>query len=151
MKRVLLVEDNREIAGMLFDYFECAGMQLDYADNGELGLKLALSNSFDIILLDLMLPRMDGLTLCNKLRDAGNNTPVLMLTALDSRDDMLKGFAHGADDYLTKPFDLDILEARMTALIKRYRGTVASSQLQYGEVTIDQKRIRHIAKASSWH
>ncbi|MGR4992201.1 response regulator transcription factor [Vibrio rotiferianus] len=139
MKRVLLVEDNREIAGMLFDYFECAGMELDYADNGELGLKLALENSFDLILLDLMLPRMDGLTVCNKLRDAGNNTPVLMLTALDSREDMLKGFKHGADDYLTKPFDLDILEARMAALIRRYRGTVASSKLEYGEVSIDQK------------
>lgn len=139
MKRVLLVEDNREIAGMLFDYFECAGMELDYADNGELGLKLALENSFDLILLDLMLPRMDGLTACNKLRDAGNNTPVLMLTALDSREDMLKGFKHGADDYLTKPFDLDILEARMAALIRRYRGTVASSKLEYGEVSIDQK------------
>ncbi|HHB1595609.1 TPA: response regulator transcription factor [Vibrio campbellii] len=139
MKRVLLVEDNREIAGMLFDYFECAGMELDYADNGELGLKLAMENTFDIILLDLMLPRMDGLTMCNKLRDAGNNTPVLMLTALDSRDDMLKGFQHGADDYLTKPFDLDILEARMMALIRRYHGTVASSKLEYGEVSIDQK------------
>jgi DNA-binding response OmpR family regulator len=139
MKRILLVEDNREIAGMLFDYFECAGMELDYADNGELGLKLALENSFDLILLDLMLPRMDGLTVCNKLRDAGNNTPVLMLTALDSREDMLKGFKHGADDYLTKPFDLDILEARMAALIRRYRGTVASSKLEYGEVSIDQK------------
>ncbi len=139
MKRVLLVEDNREIAGMLFDYFECAGMELDYADNGELGLKLAMENTFDIILLDLMLPRMDGLTMCNKLRDEGNNTPVLMLTALDSRDDMLKGFQHGADDYLTKPFDLDILEARMMALIRRYRGTVASSKLEYGEVSIDQK------------
>ena len=64
---------------------------------------------------------------------------VLMLTALDSRDDMLKGFQHGADDYLTKPFDLDILEARMMALIRRYRGTVASSKLEYGEVSIDQK------------
>ncbi|MGR5132151.1 response regulator transcription factor [Vibrio alfacsensis] len=139
MKRVLLVEDNREIAGMLFDYFKCAGMELDYADNGELGLKLAMENTFDIILLDLMLPRMDGLTVCNNLREAGNNTPVLMLTALDSRDDMLKGFQHGADDYLTKPFDLDILEARMTALIRRYRGTVASSKLEYGDVSIDQK------------
>jgi len=140
MKRVLLVEDNREIAGMLFDYFECAGMELDYADNGELGLKLALENTFDIILLDLMLPRMDGLTVCNKIRDAGNNTPVLMLTALDSREDMLKGFRHGADDYLTKPFDLDILEARMMALIRRYRGTVTSSKLEYGDVSIDQKQ-----------
>ena len=142
MKRVLLVEDNREIAGMLFDYFEYAGMELDYADNGELGLKLAMENAFDIILLDLMLPRMNGLTLCNKLRDAGNNTPVLMLTALDSRDVMLKGFQHGADDYLTKPFDLDILEARMTALIRRYRGTVACCKLQFGEVSVDQKTRR---------
>ncbi len=86
-----------------------------------------------------MLPRIDGLTVCNRLRDAGNNTPVLMLTALDSRDDMLKGFQHGADDYLTKPFDLDILEARMTALIRRYHGTTAATRLRYGEVSIDRK------------
>lgn len=139
MKRVLLVEDNREIAGVLFDYFECIGMELDYADNGELGLQLATDNSFDIIILDLMLPRMDGLTVCNKLRESGNTTPILMLTALDSRDDMLAGFEHGADDYLTKPFDLDILEARMKALVRRYHGTVASSKLVFGEISIDQK------------
>lgn len=142
MKRVLLVEDNREIAGMLFDYFESMEMELDYADNGELGLKLAQENDFDIILLDLMLPRMDGLTVCNKLREAGSNTPILMLTALDSRDDQLKGFQHGADDYLTKPFDLDILNARMEALLRRYKGKVASSKLTYGKVTIDQKTHR---------
>ncbi|MDB1124785.1 response regulator transcription factor [Vibrio algarum] len=142
MKRVLLVEDNREIAGMLFDYFESMEMELDYADNGELGLKLAQENDFDIILLDLMLPRMDGLTVCNKLREAGRNTPILMLTALDSRDDQLKGFQHGADDYLTKPFDLDILNARMEALLRRYKGKVASSKLTYGKVTIDQKTHR---------
>jgi len=139
MKRVLLIEDNREIAGVLFDYFECIGMELDYADNGELGLQLALDNEFDIIILDLMLPRMDGLTVCNQLRERGNTTPILMLTALDSREDMLKGFDHGADDYLTKPFDLDILEARMRALIRRYRGTVASTKLQFSELSIDQK------------
>jgi len=139
MKRVLLVEDNREIAGMLFDYFECIDMALDYADNGELGLKLALENDFDIIVLDLMLPRMDGLTVCNKLRASGNSTPVLMLTALDSRNDQLKGFQHGADDYLTKPFDLDILRARIDALIRRYKGTVISNKLSFGEVVIDQK------------
>lgn len=142
MKRVLLVEDNREIAGMLFDYFECLEMEIDYADNGELGLKLAQENDFDIILLDLMLPRMDGLTVCNKLRCSGNNTPILMLTALDSRDDQLKGFQHGADDYLTKPFDLDILSVRMDALVRRYKGTVASNKLSFGEITIDQKTRR---------
>ena len=139
MKRVLLVEDNREVAGVLFDYFECLGMELDYADNGELGLQLALDNKFDIIILDLMLPRMDGLTVCNELRNRGNNTPVLMLTALDNRDDMLKGFEHGADDYLTKPFDLDILEARMNALIRRYQGAVASTVLTFDEIKIEQK------------
>ncbi|OEE79060.1 response regulator transcription factor [Vibrio genomosp. F6] len=139
MKKVLLVEDNREVAGVLFDYFECIGMELDYADNGELGLQLALEQSFDIIILDLMLPRMDGLTVCNQLRDKGNCTPILMLTALDNREDMLKGFEHGADDYLTKPFDLDILEARMNALINRYRGSVASTKMSYGSLVIDQK------------
>ncbi|AIW19318.1 response regulator transcription factor [Vibrio coralliilyticus] len=139
MNKILLVEDNREVAGILFDYFESMGMDLDYADNGELGLQLALSENFDLILLDLMLPRMDGLTVCNKLREAGNNTPVLMLTALDNREDMLKGFEHGADDYLTKPFDLEILEARMHALVKRYRGQVANTVLSFGSLKIDQK------------
>ncbi len=139
MYKVLLVEDNREIAGILFDYFESIGMQLDYAANGEQGLQLALAGRFDIIILDLMLPRMDGLTLCNQLRDSGNDTPVLMLTALDNREDMLNGFEQGADDYLTKPFDLDILEARMQALIRRYRGTVATADLCFGPLTINQQ------------
>lgn len=139
MKKILLVEDNREVAGILFDYFESEGMELDYADNGELGLKLALETPFDTIILDLMLPRMDGLTVCEKLREAGNTTPVLMLTALDSREDMLSGFKYGADDYLTKPFDLEILEARLHALIKRYRRTVTETSLEFASLRIDQK------------
>ncbi len=139
MKKILLVEDNREVAGILFDYFESEGMELDYADNGELGLKLALQTPFDAIILDLMLPRMDGLTVCEKLREAGNTTPVLMLTALDSREDMLSGFKYGADDYLTKPFDLEILEARLHALIKRYRRTVTETSLEFASLRIDQK------------
>ncbi len=139
MKKVLIVEDNREVAGILFDYFESEEVELDYADNGELGLKLALETEFDAIILDLMLPRMDGLTVCEKLREAGNETPVLMLTALDSRNDMLNGFNYGADDYLIKPFDLEILEARLSALIKRYRRTVADTSLEFGSLRIDQK------------
>lgn len=140
MKKVLLVEDNSEVAGILFDYFECQGVELDYADYGELGLQLALEEDFDLILLDLMLPRMDGLAVCNRLREAGNNTPILMLTALDSREDMLQGFQHGADDYLTKPFDLEILEARMNALINRYRGQVSNSTLTFGSLRIEQRK-----------
>lgn len=139
MKRVLIVEDNREVAGILFDYFLSEEVELDYANNGELGLKLALETAFDAIILDLMLPRMDGLTVCEKLRSAGNETPILMLTALDSREDMLNGFNYGADDYLTKPFDLEILDARLQALIKRYRRTVTEASLQFGSLRIDQK------------
>ncbi|GAM74313.1 putaive two-component response regulator [Vibrio ishigakensis] len=115
MTKILLVEDNRDVAGILFDYFESEGLELDYADNGELGLKLGLEGNFDLILLDLMLPRMDGLEVCRRLREAGVSTPILMLTAMDSKDDQLTGFEQGADDYLTKPFDLDILHVRVQA------------------------------------
>ncbi|MGY0311008.1 response regulator transcription factor [Alteromonas macleodii] len=139
MQKILLIEDSREVAGILFEYYESKGVELDYADNGELGFELVKAESFDLILLDLMLPRMDGLTLCNKLRDEGITTPILMLTALDNREDMLNGFKHGADDYLTKPFDFDLLDARANALIKRYKGQVATSILQFGTLKIIQK------------
>lgn len=139
MKKVLIVEDNKDVAGVLFDYFESEEVELDYADNGELGLKLALEADFDAIILDLMLPRMDGLTVCERLRESGNETPVLMLTALSSRNDMLNGFNYGVDDYLTKPFDLDILDARLRALIKRYRREVTNTTLEFGHLRIDQK------------
>ena len=139
LPRVLLIEDNREIAGMLFDFFEYNGLELDYADNGELGLKLALENTFDLILLDLMLPRIDGITLCQRLRETGNSTPILMLTAMDSQKDEIQGLNVGADDYLTKPFDLEILQARMQALIRRHSGAVAASELRYQDITLHLK------------
>lgn len=140
MSKILLVEDNRDVAGILFDYFESEGIELDYADNGELGLKLATEGNFDLILLDLMLPRLDGLQVCKQLREQGKTTPVLMLTAMDSKADQLVGFKHGADDYITKPFDLDILHVRVTSLINRYHGKVASHYLEHGSLKIDRKR-----------
>jgi len=137
--RILLVEDHQEIAGIIFDYFELKGYELDHAANGEFGLELGLANSYDLIVLDIMLPRMDGLTVCGKLRAQGVDTPLLMLTARDTRKDILKGFAEGADDYLVKPFDLEILEARMMALHRRRHGNAATRRLQYGELTLDLK------------
>lgn len=139
MNNVLLIEDDRTIAGILFDYFDGSNIELDYADNGELGIKLASENAFDAIILDLMLPRISGFEVCEQLRKAGNETPILMLTALDNRHDMLSGFSHGADDYLTKPFDLDILEARLLALIKRYRREFTNTSLQFADLRIDLK------------
>lgn len=138
-KQVLVVEDNEELQGILADFLEVKGAVVDFADNGELGLKLALGNDFDAIILDVMMPKKDGMQVAKELRDNGCTTPILMLTALNGREDLLKGFERGVDDFVTKPFNFPELEVRLSALIKRYRGNVASSLLQFGSLTIDQR------------
>ncbi|MCL1093093.1 response regulator transcription factor [Shewanella kaireitica] len=135
--KLLIIEDNIDVAGILGDYFEAQGAELDFADNGELGLSLAQAFDFDAIILDLMLPKLDGLSLCKALRSLGCSTPILMLTALDNKADLLTGFDCGADDYLGKPFDLDVVDARVKALIKRHRGQVAQGVLRFGDVEIN--------------
>ncbi|HKT95510.1 MAG TPA: response regulator transcription factor [Paraburkholderia sp.] len=136
--KVLIVEDDSAIAANLYDYLEGNGYEVDVASNGNAGLRMALAASWDAILLDLSLPGMDGLTLCRRLREeAGRDTPVLMLTARDALDDKLEGFVHGADDYLVKPFSLKEVGARLGALIKRYRGRVASMDLRFADVRLD--------------
>ncbi|NOH82697.1 DNA-binding response regulator [Vibrionales bacterium C3R12] len=137
-KQILVVEDNEELQGILADFLEVKGAQVDFADNGELGLTLALEHEFDAIILDVMMPKKDGMQVAKELRQLGCTTPVLMLTALNGRDDLLKGFENGVDDFVTKPFNFPELEVRLTALIKRYRGEVASSLIQYGGLKIDQ-------------
>ncbi|NIY82543.1 response regulator transcription factor [Vibrio hepatarius] len=139
MKKILIIEDDKNVASVLCDFFESLQVEFDYASNGKLGFQLATEGCFDAIVLDLMLPRMNGLELCKALRSQGVDTPVLMLTAMDSREDLLKGYELGADDYLTKPFDLEVLEARLRALIRRYKGLVASSTLSFGELCINRK------------
>lgn len=135
--QVLLIEDNKKIADVIFEYLELKGIQLDYANNGLQGYDLAYKNHYDIIILDVMLPKMDGFSVCNKLRENGIETPILMLTARDSREDVLQGFTQGADDYLVKPFDLDILEARLRALVRRHRGDTATKYIEYGGLKLD--------------
>ena len=136
--KVLIVEDDSAIAANLYDYLEANGYEVDLAINGQAGLAMAVAGSWDAILLDVSLPHMDGLTLCRKLREeAHRDTPVLMLTAKDALDDKLAGFVHGADDYLVKPFSLREVGARLGALIKRYRGEVATRELCYADVRLD--------------
>ncbi|WP_445945608.1 response regulator transcription factor [Shewanella sp.] len=135
--KLLIIEDNADVAGILGDYFEAKGAELDFADNGELGLSLAQAFDFDAIVLDLMLPRMDGLSLCRTLRSLGCSTPILMLTALDNKEDLLTGFESGADDYLGKPFDLDVVNARVHALVNRHRGKVAQQNLQFADIELN--------------
>ncbi|NRD75518.1 response regulator transcription factor [Shewanella sp. VB17] len=137
LTQLLIIEDSPDVAGILADFFEAQGVEVDFASNGELGYKLALEGCFDVIILDLMLPKMDGLTVAKNLRRMGCTTPIVMLTALNDKQDMLSGFSSGADDYLAKPFDLDVLNARVTALINRHQGKVAQAVLQFGSLTLD--------------
>ncbi|HVQ32539.1 MAG TPA: response regulator transcription factor [Lysobacter sp.] len=113
---VLLVEDQTDIAANIWDFLERRGYEVDHCADGASGLERARSGRFDVVVLDLGLPRMDGLVLCRHLRDAGHGVPVLMLTARDTLDDKLRGYAHGADDYMVKPFAMRELEARIRAL-----------------------------------
>lgn len=115
----LLVEDNLSLAETVISYFDLEGIDCDYASTGTQGLDLALSNDYETILLDINLPRMDGLEVCEALREQGVDVPVLMLTARDTLEDKLAGFDAGTDDYLIKPFELSELTARVKALAKR--------------------------------
>ncbi|MCG8563884.1 MAG: response regulator transcription factor [Desulfobacterales bacterium] len=134
--RLLIVEDNIAIVENITDFFEPKGFILDFAQDGIGGLHLALTQTYDVIVLDLMLPGMDGLTLCKKLRqEAGRHTPVLMLTAKDTLEDKLLGFDSGADDYLVKPFALSELEARVKALSMRRHPR--ESILKVGELRLN--------------
>ncbi|MFV7785166.1 response regulator transcription factor [Shewanella marisflavi] len=135
--QILIIEDNPDVAGVLGDYLESQGAQVDYASNGELGLRLATEGHFDAIILDLMLPKMDGYAVARALREQGASVPILMLTALDDKQDLLQGFHSGADDYLTKPFDFDELTVRLHALIKRQQGRVAQGCKQCGPLTLN--------------
>jgi len=123
---------------MVFAYFERRNYVVDYAADGVSGLHLAVTNSYDIIVLDLMLPGLDGLELCQKLRnDAHKSTPLLMLTARDTLDDKISGLEAGADDYLVKPFAIQELEARVKALIRRDRGQVSPETLRVADLSVD--------------
>lgn len=140
---VLLIEDHQDIAEMVFAWFENRGYTVDYAADGVTGLHLAVTQDFDAIILDLMLPGLDGLQLCEKLRAEGRrSTPVLMLTARDTLEDKVSGLEVGADDYLIKPFEMRELEARIRALIRRQRGTVSPETFQVADLVLDTGTLR---------
>lgn len=135
--RILLVEDNRDILVNLADYLTLKGYTVDCAQDGLSGLQLASSQHFDLLVLDVMLPGIDGFTLCQRLREeARSSTPVIMLTARDTLDDRLQGFRSGADDYLLKPFALSELAARIEAVLRRSQG-MNRRNLQVGDLAYD--------------
>lgn len=138
--RVLVIEDNPDVAANIGDYLEERGHVVDFGLDGITGLHLAVTQPVDVIVLDIMLPGMDGFTLCRRLREAAEKAPpVLMLTAKDTLNDKLEGFDAGADDYLLKPFALEELAARLQALVRRSLPEAASI-IEVGSVRVDIER-----------
>ena len=137
--RILIVEDHPDIRANLYGFLEPKGHVLDSARNGYAGLALASENQYDVIVLDIGLPGLNGIELCQKLREELNiTTPVLMLTARDSLSDKVAGFDSGADDYLIKPFSLVELDVRLKALVRRAEGQHAvSHKLRFGDLEFD--------------
>jgi len=140
MLNLLLVEDDLDLATAVVDYLELEDIQCDHAANGLAGLNMITTNDYQAIILDLNLPKMDGLTVCKHMREQGIDTPVLMLTARDSLGDKLVGFDSGADDYLVKPFAMEELIVRMQVLARRRSGQVKRLTLADLELDLQQKQ-----------
>ena len=135
--RILLVEDDSSIASFILQGLKQAGYAVDHATDGEQGLHMALTESYDTAIVDIMLPKIDGLTLIEKLRANSLLTPVIILSAKRTVDDRVKGLQSGGDDYLTKPFAFSELLARIQALIRRATHTTEPTTLTVGELTMN--------------
>jgi len=143
--RILVVEDDRKVAGFIAQGLREEGYGVDHAADGDQATMLAHVNEYDVILLDLMLPKKNGLQVAAELRREGRRTPILMLTARDATEDVVRGLNAGADDYLAKPFKFDELIARVRALVRR-GGASRTELLSHGPIELD--RIKHNVKVS---
>ena len=144
--RILVIEDNRDILANVLDYLQLKGFSVDCAQDGLSGLHLASTGHYDLIVLDIMLPGIDGYQVCRRLREDGQNeVPILMLTARDALDDRLQGLTAGADDYLIKPFALAELVARVEAILRRSQGT-RKRQLKVADLLYDLDTL-HVSRA----
>src|SRR6476469_273376 len=140
--RVLIVEDDRKVAGFIEQGLREEGYAVDLAADGDQATMLAHVNEYDVILLDVVLPRKNGFQIAAELRREGRNTPILMLTSRDAAEDVVRGLNAGADDYLAKPFPFEVLLARIRALCRR-GGAERLEVLRYGALALD--RLRHVA------
>jgi DNA-binding response OmpR family regulator len=140
--QVLLVEDDLDLAATIVDYLELEKISCDHAANGIAGLKFINQQHYDVVILDVNLPRMDGLTVCKNMREQGINIPVLMLTARETLDDKLAGFAVGSDDYMVKPFEMLELIARIHVLANRRSGLTNILSLHGVDVDFSAKTVK---------
>lgn len=135
--RILVVEDDAKIASFIVKGLKQSGFAVDHAGDGEDGLRLARTHPYDVLVLDIMLPKLDGLSLLRRLREAGVRAPVIILSARASVDDRIKGLQAGGDDYLTKPFAFSELLARIQALIRRASQPTETTRLTVGDLSLD--------------
>lgn len=144
--RVLLIEDDVTIARLLKEGLEDESYAVDVANDGSEGYRTATADDYDVIILDIMLPEMNGYEVCRALRNDGNKTPILMLTARDAERDIVEGLDTGADDYLAKPFSFDVLLARIRALLRRPNEKLEEI-IQVGDLKLDPSSKR-VTRAS---
>ena len=135
--RLLLVEDDKKLAGFVIKGLRQAGFAVDHSANGRDGLHLALTEAYDAAIMDIMVPGIDGLTIIEKMRGQGIQTPVIILSAKRSVDDRIRGLQTGSDDYLVKPFAFSELLARVQALIRRASATSEPTRLTAGDISLD--------------
>lgn len=144
MNNVLLVEDESQVASLIIRSLSEEGYEVSLAPDGDMGLEMALQNDFDLIILDIMLPGINGLEVCKKIRAAGNTTPILMLTALGTTQNIVAGLDNGADDYLVKPYKLAELLARVRSMIRRAQNSAdnvgngnTADRLQFADLVLN--------------
>lgn len=140
-KRILVIEDEASIQNILRIFLEDAGYQVTLADDGMDGIAAFHKDSFDLVLLDIMMPRLDGYSVCEMIRNE-SSTPIILLTALDDEDNQMKGFNLLADDYITKPFSMPLVLKRMEAVLRRTRSGEKSSLLVYQNVQLDTENYK---------
>lgn len=140
-KRILVIEDEASLQNILRIFLEDAGYQVTLADDGMDGIAAFHKDSFDLVLLDIMMPRLDGYSVCEMIRNE-SSTPVILLTALDDEDNQMKGFNLLADDYITKPFSMPLVLKRIEAVLRRTRSGEKSSLLVYQNVQLDTENYK---------
>lgn len=136
MLKLLICDDEIKIRETFYDYFTAKGFYAVTAENGKVALEKAEEESFDLILLDVMMPVMDGLTACREIRKI-TDTPVLFLSALGEEEDLLKGYRYGADDYIVKPFPLSVLKEKIITTVNRHKGINPLNRITLNDITLD--------------
>ncbi|MBI3135963.1 MAG: response regulator transcription factor [Bacteroidetes bacterium] len=119
--KLLLVEDDENFGSLLCNYLQLSGYEVNWKNNGALGYSAYMQSTFDLCILDVMMPNMDGFTLARRIKEKSAKTPIIFLTAKNAREDLIEGYRSGADDYLTKPFDTEVLLLKIKAILNRYQ------------------------------